>query len=498
MNKLIEKMGQITQTTNGDMAYTTTGSDVLDMFGKGGAMRHEKEEVIIETFRRALMDDPTYALRCLFYLRAPREGQGERRFFRVCYKWLAQNYPETAKSAMNFVPILGRYDDLFVLFDTPIEKDMLNYVGQQLMFDRNDTHPTLLGKWLPSPSTSSLTTRQLAKRFYKAWGISQKEYRKILVSIRTKINLVETQMSSNKWDKINFASIPSKAGFNYRQCFLRREETKERYLDFINSKETKVNASVLYPYEIVHKANEHWGWDWYAHEASFIGEPGERETLNKYWDNLTDYFKGASLNALCVIDTSGSMIGQPLEVATSLGLYCADKANGPFKGHYISFSSKPQLVEIEGEDFCEKAFNIKNANLCENTDIEKTFMYILGVAQKYHLTQEDMPEQIVVISDMQFDKMSVNHMSETALCSVMEKMRMVWSRAGYQMPKLVYWNVNAQHAVFPEQASENVSFVSGCSPILFKGILTGKSGIEMMKEMLNGPVFEWIEVKQLG
>lgn len=498
MNKLIEKMGQITQTTNGDMAYATTGSDVLDMFGKGGAMRQEKEEVIIETFRRALMDDPTYALRCLFYLRAPREGQGERRFFRICYKWLAQNYPETAKSVMNFVPILCRWDDLFVLFDTPLEKDMLNFVGQQLMFDRDEPRPTLLAKWMPSSSTSSLATRQLAKRFYKAWKISQKEYRKLLTSIRAKINLVETQMSSNKWDEINFATIPSKAGFNYRQCFLRREETKERYIDFINSKETKVNASVLYPYEVVHKANERWSWDWYSRKPVFIGEPGERETLNKYWDNLTDYFKEASLNALCVIDTSGSMVGRPIEVATSLGLYCADKANGPFKDHYISFSSRPQLVKIKGEDFCEKVFNIRNANLCENTDIEKTFLYILAVAQKYHLTQEGMPEQIVVISDMQFNRTAVNHMSETALCSVMEKMRDVWAQAGYQMPKLIYWNVNARHATFPEQASENVSFVSGCSPILFKGIITGKSGVDMMKEMLNAPVFEYIEVKHLG
>ena len=498
MNKLIEKMGQITQTTNGDMAYTTTGNDVLDMFGKGGAMRQAEEEVIIETFRRALMDDPTYALRCLFYLRAPRDGQGERRFFRVCYKWLAQNYPETAKSVMNYAPILCRWDDLFVLFDTPLEKDMLNFVGQQLMFDRNETHPSLLGKWMPSPSTSSLTTRQLAKRFYKAWGITEREYRKLLVSIRAKINLVETQMSANEWDKINFATVPSKAGFNYRNCFLRREETKERYLDFINDKDTKVKASVLYPYEVVHQASKHWNYDWLTGRHDFIGEPGERETLNKYWDNLTDYFKGASLNALCVIDTSGSMIGRPLEVATSLGLYCADKANGPFKGHYISFSSKPQLVKIEGEDFCEKVSNIEKANLCENTDIEKTFKYILDIAKKYQLAQEDMPEQIVVISDMQFDRMSVNHMSETALCSVMEKMRIIWSRAGYQMPKLIYWNVNAKHATFPEQASENVSFVSGCSPILFKGILTGKTGVEMMKEMLNAPAFEGIEVKHLG
>lgn len=498
MNKLIEKMGQITQTTNGDLAYTTTGSNVLDMFGKGGAMRQEKEEVIIETFRRALMDDPTYALRCLFYLRAPREGQGERRFFRVCYKWLAQNYPETAKSVMMYIPILARWDDLFVLFDTPLEKQMTNFIREQLEIDRMSASPSLCAKWQPSLGTSSPKTKQLAKRFCKAWGMTEREYRKLLVSIRTKINLVETQMSSNKWDEINFATVPSKAGFNYRNCFLRREETKERYLDFINDKDTKVKASVLYPYEIVHQASEHWSYDWFAHKGVFTGEPGERETLNKYWDNLADYFKGASLNALCVIDTSGSMVGRPLEVATSLGLYCADKANGPFKGHYISFSSNPQLVKIEGKDFCEKVFNIEEANLCENTNIEKTFAYILGVAKKNQLTQEDMPEQIIVVSDMQFDRISEDDMSEIELFSVMEKMRIVWSRAGYQMPKLVYWNVNAKYATFPEQASENVSFVSGCSPILFKGILTGKTSVEMMKEMLNVPAFEWIEVKYLG
>lgn len=358
-------------------------------------------------------------------------------------------------------------------------------------------HSTIF-KWLKSENSSSKETKYLANLTRKAFGLSHKQYRKLLSYGRKKENIVETQMSENEWDKINFATVPSKAGFNYRNCFLRREETKERYLDFINDKDTKVKASVLYPYEVVHQASKHWDYDWLTREYNFIGEPGERETLNKYWDNLTDYFKGASLNALCVIDTSGSMIGRPLEVATSLGLYCADKAKGPFQGHYISFSSKPQLVKIEGEDFCEKVFNIESADLCENTDIEKTFMYILEVAKKYHLTQEDMPEQIVVISDTQFDRMSVNHMSETALCSVMEKMRIIWSRAGYQMPKLIYWNVNAKHATFPEQASENVSFVSGCSPILFKGILTGKTSVEMMKEMLNAPAFEGIEVKHLG
>lgn len=502
MNKLIEKMSEITYTENGDMAYNTTGNKVLDLFARGGAMRFSQDEDIIYLFQQALMDDPTYALRCLFYLRAPREGQGERRIFRVCYKWLAQNYPETAKSVMNYVPILARWDDLFVLFDTPLEHEMTDFIKEQLTIDLDSEHPSLAAKWQPSENSSSPETKKLAKQFRKVWGLSSKEYRHILSHIRAKINIVESQMSANEWDEINFATIPSIAGFRYRKCFFRRDETNERYTEFMENKDTKVRASVLYPYQVVHEALKYISYDRSIHnlffEPIFYGSPVEREAINKYWDNLTDYFKGASLNALCVIDTSGSMMGCPIEVATSLGLYCADKAKGPFQNHYISFSSKPQLVKIEGKDFWEKVVNIQNANLCANTDIEKTFMYILNIARKNHLTQEDMPEQIIVISDLQFDKMTVNHMSETALCSVMEKMREVWARAGYQMPKLVYWNVNAQKPTFPEQMSENVSFVSGCSPILFKGILTGKTNIEMMKEMLNAPAFEGIEVKRLG
>lgn len=502
MNKLIEKMSEITYTENGDMAYNTTGNKVLDLFARGGAMRFSQDEDIIYLFQQALMDDPTYALRCLFYLRAPREGQGERRFFRVCYKWLAQNYPEAAKSVMQYVPILARWDDLFILFDTSLEHEMTDFIKEQLTIDLDSEHPSLAAKWQPSENSSSFETKKLAKRFRKAWRLSSKEYRQILSHIRAKINLVESQMSANEWDEIDFATIPSVAGFRYRKCFFRRDETSERYTEFMENKDTKVKASVLYPYQVVHEALNYIHYEWSNRnchsELVFNGSPAEREAINKYWDNLTDYFKGASLNALCVIDTSGSMEGLPIEVATSLGLYCADKAKGPFQNHYISFSSKPQLVKIEGKDFWEKVVNIQQANLCENTDIEKTFMYILGVAKKYHLTQEDMPEQIIVISDMQVDLMTINYMSETALCSVMEKMREVWEQAGYQMPKLVYWNVNAQKPTFPEQMSENVSFVSGCSPILFKGILTGKTGIEMMKEMLNAPAFEGIEVKRLG
>ena len=499
MNKLIEKMSEITYTENGDMAYNTTGNKVLDLFARGGAMRFSQDEDIIYLFQQALMDDPTYALRCLFYLRAPREEQGERRFFRVCYKWLAQNYPETAKSVMNYVPILARWDDLFVLFDTPLEHEMTDFIKDQLTIDLDNEHPSLAAKWQPSENSSSFETKKLAKRFRKAWRLSSKEYRQILSHIRAKINLVESQMSANEWDEIDFATIPSVAGFRYRKCFFRRDETSERYIEFMENKDTKVKASVLYPYQVVHEALKYISYDRSIHnlffEPFFYGSPAKREAINKYWDNLTDYFKGASLNALCVIDTSGSMEGLPIEVATSLGLYCADKAKGPFQNHYISFSSKPQLVKIEGKDFWEKVVNIQQANLCENTDIEKTFMYILGVAKKYYLTQEDMPEQIIVISDMQVDLTTINYMSEAALCSVMEKMREVWEQAGYQMPKLVYWNVNAQKPTFSEQMSENVSFVSGCSPILFKGILTGKTGIEMMKEMLNAPAFEGIEVK---
>jgi hypothetical protein len=220
----------------------------------------------------------------------------------------------------------------------------------------------------------------------------------------------------------------------------------------------------------------------------------DRLMINKYWDNLTDYFNGANLNALCMIDTSGSMAGTPINVATSLGLYCAEKAGGPFANHYISFSSSPQLIECEGVDFCDKVHRIVKTNLCQNTNIQAAFDMLLDTAKENRLSQKDLPEYILVISDMEFDAgtydMWSSHYSHSRMTkanaeTVMESIEHQWNRAGYEMPKLIYWNVNARQNNIPMLGNDYVSYVSGFSPSIFQSIITGKTGYDLMMECLN-------------
>jgi hypothetical protein len=285
-------------------------------------------------------------------------------------------------------------------------------------------------------------------------------------------------MSENKWDEIEFDKIPSKAGLIYRNAFARNDIIGERYRLFIESKNTVVNAGTLYPYEIVGKVIESM-----SYRSLKKLDPVDRVALEKYWNNLPDYLKGKPCKMMCVVDTSGSMTcgnPAPIDVAISLGMYCAERIGGDFKNHFISFSHNPQFIKIEGVDFCHKVQNIYNRNEIANTDLIKTFNLVLDMARKSN--PEDIPETLVVISDLQIDQNSYWRDTYQAKTD-MELMREKWERFGLKMPKLVYWNVNARKETILDDGP-NVSYVSGCSPILFEQIVRGMTGIDLMFEKL--------------
>ena len=486
-------------TENGGITHKTTRSDLLDMFAMGAAMRNRSDEDVILMFKKAYRENHEYALKCLFYIRDVRGGQGERRFFRVCMKWLASNDIAAAKRNLKYVAEFGRWDDLYCFVGTPLEAAAFATIKDQLALDLTCKTPSLLAKWLKSENASSAETTALGNKTRMYLGMNHREYRKTLAYLRQKINIVERLMSENRWDEIEFDKIPSKAGLIYKNAFARRDMIKAKYEKFAKDETTKVNAGTLYPYEVVEKATALMGsTNWSKHKVAL--DDTDRLMINKYWDNLTDYFNGTSLNALCMVDTSGSMWGTPINVATSLGLYCAEKAGGPFAGHYISFSSHPQLIETEGVDFCDKVDRIVRTDLCENTNIEAAFSMLLETAQRNHCTQADMPENILVISDMEFDQAVGNRWGRTSGSnistanaeSVMETIEREYNAAGYQMPKLIFWNVDARQDNIPMIGQGYVSYVSGFSPSIFQSIITGKTGLDLMFEKLDSPRYECI------
>lgn len=501
MNTFLNGMKQTynyTSTENGALTHVSTMDGLMDLFAMGAAYRTRSDEDVILLFKNAFDADPVYALKCLFYIRDIRGGQGERRFFRVATKYLASYDTDAMRRNLIHVPEFGRWDDLFVFIGTPLETEALNIVKHQLALDVQCKTPSLLGKWMPSENTSSQKTRKTAAKVRKFIGMTPKQYRKTLSVLRARINVLERLMSEGRWDEIEFDKIPSKAGLKYKNAFARhdiermkRNPEVKTYADFAKDTTTKVNAKDLYPYEVVAKAGKLMGCDSYwSRGAAVAMDNTDRLMINKYWENLADYFNGKSLNALAVVDTSGSMWGleasAPINVAISLGLYCAERAKGPFAGHYVSFSSRPQLVATEGVDFCDKVQRIWRTNLCENTNIEATFDMLLNTAIRNHCSQSDLPENIIVISDMEFDRGRGYYGGNSGTKTLMENIRAKWARAGYHMPHLIYWNVQARQNNIPEDIGVgNVSFVSGFSPSIFEQIMSGKTGYDLMMEKLN-------------
>ena len=505
MNKFLNGLtndANYTLTENGAVTHTTTRSDLLDMFAMGAAMRKRTDEDVILMFRKAFDENPSYALKCLFYIRDVRGGQGERRFFRVCMKDLATYNTEAAMRNLRHVPEYGRWDDLYIFVGTPLEAAALNFMKEQLALDIQCNTPSLLAKWLKSENTSSAESRRLAAITRKAMGMNHKQYRKTLSVLRARINVLERLMSENRWDEIEFDKIPSKAGMIYKNAFARHDIEREKsikevqtYAEFAKDTTKKVNAKTLYPYECVEEAAKIMGSTHWGSRHSNMNDTN-RLMVNKYWDNLTDYFNGASLNALAVVDTSSSMWGTPVYVATSLGMYCAEKCNGPFAGHYVSFSQNPRLVKVEGVDFCDKVDRIIRTDLCENTDIEKTFDMLLDTAIRNGCSQEDLPQNIIIISDMEFDRArgygrtydwatrtyKTNNASPETL---MEGIARKWANYGYKMPHLIFWNVDARQNNIPMLGNGPISYVSGFSPSIFQTIMTGKTGYDLMMEKLN-------------
>lgn len=470
-------------TENGAIKRNTTMSGLLDLFAMGAAMRQRSDADCILLFKKAYEENSEYAMKCLFYIRDIK-AQGERRFFRVIMKWLAINHTEVARRNLQYVAEFGRWDDLYCFVDTPLEEEAFKFMKTQLTLDINSETPSLLAKWLKSCNCSSKEAIRLGELTRKYFNMTHKQYRKTLAYLRTKINIVEKLMSENRWSEIQFDKISSKAGFIYRNAFARHDIIKEKYEKFAKDATTTVNAGALYPYEVVEKAVNLMCNHRSVVPKNVALDDTERLMINKYWDNLTDYFAGSKLNALCMVDTSGSMIGTPMNVAVSLGLYCAEKAGGPFANHYISFSACPQLIECEGVDFCDKVSRIVRTNLCQNTNIEAAFDMVFNTALINHVAQKDLPETILVISDMEFDQAS-RGFAQARAETVMEGIARKWELYGYQMPKLVFWNVNARSNNIPMLGKENISFVSGFSPSIFQIIATGKAGIDLMMETLN-------------
>lgn len=499
MIKALHNETNVTHTENGAVARKTTNTYVLDLFAQIGAMRNRDERDIYGMFDKAFCEDPLLAMRTLFYSRDIRGGQGERRTFRIILKELCRRHPKVVRKNIELIPEFGRWDDLYELFDTSLEKAAGDLIAKQFLADMTSETPSLLGKWLKSENTSSKESRRLATKTRKILDLTSKAYRKSLSKLRKQINIVESKMSSKEWSTIEYDKLPSKAGLQYRKAFFRNDEERYKaFLDSLENGEVKVNSSTLFPYELVSKASR---------DSIYNRLPRQEVTLlDGMWKALPNYIGDKEEDSIAVVDVSGSMNGLPMEVAVSVGLYLAERNKGRFHNKFITFESKPQLVDVVGTTIVDKVNNMKSASWGGSTNLEATFDLILNMAVKYKMPQSEIPRKLYIISDMEFDsatdpsyygygcrynnKPSVNK-------TLMNKIADKYKAAGYEMPNLVFWNVNARNSQFPMSMDDRgFQLVSGCSPSIFEATMKGEflSAYDLMLNVINAERYHCVTV----
>lgn len=435
---------QTTRTTNGMPARVSTANACVDLFYKIGASRGKN---IIPDFVAAYVENREVALRIALWVRDIRGGAGERKIFRDILQYLERTNVGDAIALMYKTPIVGRWDDLLVFHSEEAKHEAFNLIAVAIA--HNDG---LCAKWMPRKGETALELRAYL-------GLSPKEYRKTLVGL-TKV--VETNMCAKDWDNINFSHVPSLAAARYRTAFYRNTPKYKEYVDALvkgNDPKVKVNANAVYPYDVI--------------KTVFMQNsisPTEAAFVDKQWEALPNYM--GSANVLPMVDVSGSMMCSAggslscLQVAVSLGLYCADKNTGKFKDLFLTFSERPELLNLKGS-VTQKMTQMKESSWGMNTDIGRAMDKILSVAKNGNVPQNEMPEMLVIFSDMQFDHCA--RFDDSA----MQMFKRKFEAAGYVMPQIVFWNLNAHSNVPVSSTESGVALVSGFSPAIMKALLSG-------------------------
>ena len=500
---------KVQYTENGAVGYSTTGKKLLDLNFSVASMRSASEQTIINKFMDAYWENPMLAVKWLFYVRDVREGIGERRLFRTVMKSLANDKPEVVKSVLGYTSEYGRWDDLWCLLDTTLCKDVVGIIREQLSSDeynmKNNQSISLISKWMPSENASSAQTKQYATIIRKGLGMSSRNYRKMLSEMRKYIDVVECKMSSKKWNEINYEAVPSRANLIYNSAFLRNDEDRRRaYLSALEKGEAKINAGTLFPHDIVHKYTHNgWGYRLGNYDAALEG----------MWKSLPDTVKGNG-NTLVVADGSGSMtcnVGgktsvTALDVANALAIYFAERASGEFKDKYITFSENPKFVDFSNATTLRDKIQIAlRHDEVANTNIEAVFDLILKTAVNNQMSQEDIPTNILIISDMEFDSCATTNTTRGSsgwysyrnapTATLFDTIAQKYAAHGYKLPRLVFWNVNSRTGTIPVKENDlGVALVSGFSVNVVNMVMSNKlDPYECLLDTLNVERYQVIE-----
>jgi hypothetical protein len=318
----------------------------------------------------------------------------------------------------------------------------------------------LCAKWMPRKGSFAAKIRDFL-------NLSPKQYRKLLVGLT---NVVETQMCAKEWDEINFEHVPSLAMSRYGMAFTKNaQDSFSKYVESLKKGEVKVNTGAIYPYDVT--------------KALFKNDAAEEQ-----WKALPNFLEGNTEKILPLVDVSGSMSNvcggnlTCMDVAISLGLYISERNEGPFKDHFLTFSSNPELQHLTG-DLKDRFNQMKRADWGMSTNLEKAYKLILDQAVKHNISQEEMPTQLLILSDMEFDQATDQREEvfgwgeqsrDTWNPTAQEMVEKMFTDAGYKVPNIVYWNIQSRNGNVPVRFDQDgTALISGFSPSIMTSLLGG-------------------------
>lgn len=493
-SEAINNESKKTYTQNGAKARNTSSDALVDLFGSIGSLRTRKTEEITALIAEAYKEDALLATKTLFYARDVRGGLGERRVFQEGIKYLANYHSEALIPNLALIGEYGYYGDLYALIGTPVENQMWAVMKEQFEKDLQDMKAgkpvSLLAKWIKTADANSENTRKIGILTAKKLGYSVYDFKRLVRALRKHIDIVESHMSAKEYDKIDYSAVPSKAMLLYKDAFQRNDT--ERYSEFISAAvkgEKKINSSTLYPYELVKGM------------LNRYGHVQENPAIEAQWRQLPNYVD-EDVSALVVSDLSASMTcNNMMPFASSIGLaiYFAEHNKGAYHNIFIPFSSDARIAKIKGDTLLQKITGVieDGHGYCGSTNLEAAFKRVLDIAVKNNVPNDEMVKSLIVISDMEINQA----VSDSNSWSFYEDMKAVYNDAGYDIPNVVFWNVNSMQNLFHADAHrKGVQLCSGQSASTFKTLIhsIGMTPYEMMLEVLNSERYAPITVETLN
>ncbi len=469
----------------GTFCYNSTGNEFLEFFSKAGSLFVQKESyygsetTAEELFKAAFRADQTIAMQLLFWLRDARGGAGNRSGFRSILNWLSKNHSDWVEKNIELIPLYGRWDDLISCIDTPCEQVAIKYWISEI----SNGHG-LACKWAPREKSNRIVFNKLKN----ALGVSSRPFRQMLVN-GTKV--VETKMCANEWHDIEYNHVPSVAMARSNNAFQKHDPVRyEKWKNDLSDEKSgaKVHASVLFPHDVLRTLRS-------DGSVTYVGCYRDSQLANAQFDALPDYMDNKKMRIMPVCDFSGSMCVavsgciEAIDVSMSLGLYCSDRLGkeNPFYRKFIPFSDDSKLVNWKNDTFSVASEKHKNG-YCGSTNIRSVFDRLLEAASMFDVKAEDMPNCIMILSDMQWDdgvdgaddctvathRGVFRNNEKSANQTVVEKCLAKWESMGYERPKIIYWNLAGYAGSPAKHVHDNVALVSGFSPSILKSILAGE------------------------